>query len=147
MSLYVGAETCLIDDWLVSVLGTPVAPVAALAAVDVSGVYDHFAKPGTPYPYVIFQRMSDIDVKGTGPDRWMINAVYIVKAVAEVDTYDPLKPIAHEIDLILQAKTVPFGGGYITGVNREGSHRFVEYEDGHQARQLGGEYRIYAQAA
>lgn len=147
MSLYVGAETCLIDDWLVSVLGTPGAPVAALAGVGVTGVYDHFAKPGTPYPYVIFQRMSDLDVGGVGPNRWMINAVYIVKAVAEVDSFDPLKPVAHEIDLLVQAKTVPFGGGFITGVNREGSHRLVEYEGGSQARQLGGEYRIYAQAA
>ena len=147
MSLYVGAESCLIDDWLVNVLGTPTTPVAALAAVGVTGVHDHFADPGTAFPYVIFQRMSDIDVKGAGPNRWMINAVYIVKAVAEVDSFTPLKPIANKIDLIVQAKTVAFGGGFITGTSREGSHRLVEYEDGSQARQLGGEYRIYAQAA
>lgn len=150
MSTYVGSETLVIDDWLRVVLGTPTTPVAALSGVGVTGVHDHFAEPKKPYPYVVFQCQSTIDVGGNGPGRWMVNAVYIVKAVAEIDTFEPLKSIQQAIDTILDGVTEAValnGDAIITGVRRLGEHRFIEYEDGSQARQLGGEYRIYAQAA
>lgn len=144
---YVGAETLVIDDWMRLAIGTSSTPVLALSSVGVTGVYDRLAPANAIYPFVVWQSQSIRDVGGVGPGRWMLEAIYIIKAIAEVNSFEPLKPIVQAIDTIVEGVTeFPFAGGYVNGTQRIEPFQLVEFDDGHEVRHFGGQYRIYAQA-
>lgn len=149
---YVGAESLIIEAWLRSVLGAPdepdgtdSTPSMVLSGHGITGIYDSYAPTTAQYPFVVWHQQSAINVR-SGMDRWMVNTLYVVRAVSMVDSYEPLREVAAAIDHELNGKTVAFQGGYIDGVSQEEPFKLTELHDGQQIRHLGGLYRIFAQA-
>lgn len=107
-----GVETTdLIEPWLYSTLSGDSQIVAqvgtnifgALTPDEVSGVY------------ITFAMLSLRDVRGVGQSRFSVDAIYMVKAVAQTTTQNDLIPTARRIDALLDGKDVDLtGGGHIT---------------------------------
>ena len=147
MGSFAGAEQVLIDAWVQARLASFAIELDEEDAGLSTRVYPDFALPGAQYPFIIFQCQSPPrDVRGVGVTRVMVDTLYVVKAVAQVDSYAPLQGIAHIID---KALTSPEGsvvddGLVFTSVREEGFN-LVEVEQGTQFRHLGGQFKIQAQ--
>ena len=147
MSTYVGAEQALTDLWVANRLKTNAAFDTISPGLS-QRVFGHFAPPGTPYPFIIFQTASPPrDVRGVGVIRVMVDTLYIVKAVAQVDSWVALAPVARQIDVSMTAPSVSaVADGFVLASVREEQFSLVEVDDGKQYRHLGGQYKIQAQA-
>lgn len=139
------AETWVADSWLFGVLSGDV-PLMALAT---GGVYAHNNPSRTvAFPYVLFQQQAaGADVRGVGPVRIMAPMVYLVRGIAEGNSFGgSLKSIADRIDALLQAQHGTAADGVIVACVRERSFALPETTaDGRQYRHLGGVYRIWVQ--
>lgn len=140
-----GAEQDVIDRWVEARLEAHTDFNTAYAGLT-DRIFDRYAPTGTPYPFIVYQDQSPVrDIRGVGTARVMVESLYIVKVIAQVKTYAPLRVVAHEID---QAMTVGESeaiadGVLITSIRQEG-FGMVEVEDGKQYRHLGGMFRIQA---
>jgi hypothetical protein len=107
--------------------------------------YLDLAPPDAQYPFIVYQLQSATDLYGVGAQRiWSDNEV-LIRGVARVDTYEPLAPLAQQIDAAFDAMTVSTTGGQVLIARRIRQYASVEeYEDG-PIRHLGGLYRIFAQ--
>lgn len=151
MSMH-GAETVLADRWIKSTLLADPG-VAALAGIR---VYEGFAPEPpdgleTVWPVVIFSHEYSPDVIGVGNVRVMVDGTWIIKAVAQTDSYDgTLARVAAAIDtaLVTPAGTVAatVEDGAVLNCRRVETFRMTEVEGGLQWRHLGGRYRIVVQA-
>lgn len=113
-----------------------------------SRVFLELAPPGANYPFIVYQCQSPPrDVRGVGTFRVMVDTLYVVKAIAQVASYEPLVPVAKAIDTIM---TAPVGGSVADGnvwvSIRENQFSMTEDTAGSTYRHLGGVYRIQAQA-
>lgn len=144
---YLGAEEALIDDWVMGKLKANLA-FDAIAAGLSTRVFNRYAPPGTDYPFIIFQAASPVrDVRGVGVVRVMVDTLYIVKAVAQVESYTPLIPVAREIDRAMtSASPNAVADGFVLASVREEQFSLVEVDGGKQYRHFGGQYKIHAQA-
>lgn len=150
MTVYTGAESTLVDDWIRLALGTThAADLDAISPGLSTRVFLDFAPETTPYPFIIFQALTPPrDVRGVGIIRVMVDTLYLVKAVAQGTNYDALRPVVTVIDRALtKGDPVDMAGGIMLVSTRTSEFRLVEIENGKQFRHLGGEYRIQAQAA
>lgn len=111
-------------------------------------VFEDFAPQGyATYPFIIVQcQTPPRDIRGVGVSRVMVDTLFIVKAVAQVDSYAPLAPIVRVFDTAL---TSPTGGavadGFVFTSVREEQFAMVEIDSGKQYRHFGGLYTIQAQ--
>lgn len=136
-------ETTRADEWLHGVLAD-----ATLAALLTGGIHADVAPQGTRFPYGLHQFQGGADVRGNGPDRIMISGLWLVKAVAETESYiGVLCDAADRIDELLQATSGPGGSdGEVFSSVREQPFRMPEVlEGGTQVRHLGGIYRLLVQ--
>lgn len=124
-------------------------PGAALSITQQARVWSDVAPQGVPFPYVITQAQSAVDVVATGPYRVMVNTIYLVKAIIQGQYYSPLQiSMANRIDSLLQgvkADSVQ-GGGRIVSCVRQRPFRLTEATNGVQYRQLGGIYEVNVQS-
>jgi hypothetical protein len=124
-------------------------PGAALNVQPIARVWSDVAPQGVPFPYIITQSQSAVDVIAIGPIRVMANTIYLVKGIAQGQYYSPaLVSIANRIDSLLQAQKADSvsGGGRIVSCVRQRPFRLTEATNGVQYRQLGGIYDINVQA-
>jgi hypothetical protein len=124
-------------------------PGAALNVAQRARVWSDVAPQGAPFPYIITQLQSAVDVVATGPYRVMVNTTYLVKGIAQGQIYSlPLQQIANRSDALLQAQQADSvqGGGRIVSCVRQRPFRLTEASNGVQYRQLGGIYDINVQA-
>lgn len=147
---YDGAEQVLVTDWVKSRLLTDDAKARlnAISAGLADRVFEDFAPQGfDTYPFIIVQCQSPPrDVRGVGVSRVMVDTLYIVKAVAQVDSYAPLAPVARVVDAALTSATGgPVGTGDVFTSIRDEQFAMVEIENGKQYRHFGGVYKIQAQ--
>lgn len=134
-----GAETTVIDEWLLDVLSD---------LDDITGVYADLAPAEALYPFVVFQHQASSDVAGVGPNaRIMIDADYVIRVIAATTSFTGLVGIATEIDTLLEGQSGATTGGVVLGVARREQYREVEQYENQQIRHLGGRYRIVAQGA
>jgi hypothetical protein len=148
MATYTGAEQVLVDLWVKAQLDARAAEFNAVAAGLSTRIFLDYAPEGTPYPFVIYQCQSPPrDVRGVGLSRVLIDTLYVVKAVSQVDSYAPLAPIAKVIDAAMTsaAGSAVEDGLVLTSV-RQDQFSMVERDQGTQFRHFGGEYKIQAQA-
>lgn len=136
----IGAETIVSDQWIDQILKAD----PFLSGL-VSGVYDRLAPQNAIYPFVVWQSQTLSDTRGNGSARILVDATYIVRAVAQVDSYDPLVPLAAAIDAALNGMMTETVNGFILGCTREESYAMVEQNDGKQIRHLGGSYHLWVQ--
>lgn len=144
---YVGAEQAMTDKWVDDRLKAWTA-FNTISAGLTTRIYSHYAPADATYPFIIWQvAIPARDVLGVGPFRVMVDTLYIVKAVAQVDTYAPLAPVATQIDLAMTSPSVSaVVDGFVLMSVRDEQFSLVEVEAGKQYRHLGGQYKILAQA-
>jgi hypothetical protein len=147
---YLGAEQALTDAYVEAQLAQAGIVVALEAvATGLSGrVFPDMAPDGTKYPFIVYQCQSPPrDVRGVGVVRVMVDTLYVVKAVAQTLTWDPLVPVAKAIDQAMtSADTTVVGDGLVLSSVRQEQFSLVTVESGKQFRHFGGQYRIQAQA-
>lgn len=148
MSIYLGAETVLVDLWVEARLTTRAAELEAIDAGLSTRVFQFVAPPDTRYPFIVYQPQSPPrDVRGVGVTRLMVDTLYLVKAVAQTDDFAVLAPVAKEIDLAMTSPDVTaVADGLVLCSVREDQFALPEYDAGTHFRHLGGIYKIHAQA-
>ncbi len=135
------AETLVAESWLYTVL----AADAALAAVVGNRIYGYLAPATAAMPYVVYQQQAAHDVRGTGPTRIMAAMLYVVKVIAETNTFTgSLETAANRIDAVLQAASGTNVRGNVVACVREQPFSLVESTADGQYRHLGGIYRLWA---
>lgn len=145
---YLGAEQALVTQWVLDQLASASADLDEIDDGLSLRVFEDFAPQGfSTYPFIIVQCQSPPrDVRGVGVSRVMVDTIYVVKAVAQVNSYAPLAPVARVID---QAMTTSVGGSLLGGnvftSVRNDQFSLIEIDNGKQYRHFGGEYRIQAQ--
>lgn len=136
------AETFTADTWLYTVLSD-----VTLAGYATGGIYAHVNPNTTPtFPFVLFQLQAPgADVRGVGPARVMAQALYLVRGVAQANSFGgTLKSIADRIDVLLQAASGTVSGGVVVSCVREQPFALPETGPGGlQYRHLGGIYRLF----
>lgn len=137
---YVGSEVVLGYDWIQTVLLAD-AGVSAIT----TDIYQDRAPVVAAYPFIVIQSQQATDVMGVGTARIITDSIYIVKSIAQSETYTPLIPLAKAIDLALHGVTGTLSGGSIFACIREESFRFSETEDGDHFKHLGGIYKLQLQ--
>jgi hypothetical protein len=147
---YLGAEQAMVDAWVDGVLKGNTA-FNAISPNLATRVFPQVAPDGTGYPFIVYQAQTPPhDVRGVGPNRVMVDTLYIVKAVAQVASYDALADVAHQIDVVMTAaepQAITGGLGTILCSVREDGFSLTESASGTLYRHLGGQYRILAQAS
>lgn len=136
--------TEIVEPWLYSTLSAD----ATLAGLVGDRIFGTLSTDTPQTPYVIFILLSPRDVVGVGGTRISTDNLYVVKGVAQTNSWDVLTPIAKRIDqLIHRPGSTMLGdaGGSLT-CTREMTHQMPEIADGLPYRHLGGVYRIRASA-
>ncbi len=134
----IGAETTVVDEWLEGVLA---------GITDVTGVWEGVAPSLAPYPFIVYQHQTDEDLYALGPTRVWSDCEYVIRAVAQCDSYADLADIANAIDGRLDGASGIATGGVVIGARRLGQYRLVEKYENEEIRHLGGRYRIIAQGS
>lgn len=142
------AEINAIDRWLFTTLTGD----AALTAVIGTKVYADIVWQATPPiepPYAIYSMLSGVDLRVVGPYRVWSDCLYIVKMVAESNTFaGVLKTGADRIEAVINVKSGSNVDGIVDNCYRVQPLRLAEPPvNGRIYRQLGGIYRIRGKVA
>lgn len=138
---YLGAEVVLGYDFIAATLLADADVIAIIG----DRVYQDVAPASAIYPFIVIQNQLSDDMLGVGSVRIYTDTIFIVKAVAQVDTYDPLRPLAKAIDVALNGVTGSVLDGTVFACIREESFRLAETEEGVHHKNLGGSYRLQLQ--
>ena len=148
MGVYDGAEQALVTTWIRGRLASVSADLEAINTGMPDRVFEDFAPYNyAVYPFIIIQCQSPPRaIRGVGVSTVMVDTLYVVKAVAQVDSYGPLAPVA---SVIKRALTTPTGGlvadgNVFTSIHEE-QFALVEIDGGKQYRHFGGLFKIQAQ--
>lgn len=147
MGSYSGAEVVLCNQYVEDCLDAYSAQLNLISPGLSDRIFEEVAPEGTTYPFIVYQCQDPPrDVRGVGTFRVMIDTLYVVKAVAQGDSYAPLLPVAGVIDAAMtSAAGATVGDGIVFASVRERGFQMAEPSEGTQFRHLGGEYRIQAQ--
>lgn len=148
MGTYTGAEVALVGQWIEDRFAEKAAELESIS-VGLSGrVYEDIAPPDAPYPFIVYQcQVPPRDIRGVGVTRVMVDTLYVVKAVAQTNSYATLAPVASVIDSAMTSEAgSAVGDGLVLAAVREEQFQMIDVDSGTQFRHLGGEYKIHAQA-
>lgn len=135
-------ETFYADQWLYSTL----AADATLTAAVSTRFYADEAPDKAAFPFVQWNLLSSVDVRGQGPNSIMLNCLYLVKAVGKTRSYGDLLPITKRVRELIDGKGGDtLAGDHIFSCSREEGFRLPEYLNGVSYRHLGAVYRIFVQ--
>jgi hypothetical protein len=148
MNTFLGAEQVLVDTWIEMRLAAVAQDLEDIAPGLSQRIYPDLAPADAPYPVIVYQCQSPPrDVRGVGAVRVMVDTIYVVKAVAQQVSYVPMAPLARVIDGAMTASVpTPVVDGFVLASVRNQQFSLTEVANGKQVRNLGGEYRIHAQA-
>lgn len=136
-----GLETAeIIEPWLYATLSGD----AALAEMVGGRVVGALTPDELASPYVTFALSSPRDVMGVGTARLMVEALYIVKAVAQTTSQDDVAPIAGRIEALLHGRSASVATGHVLAVSRRNVISYPEVSRGIPFLHAGGLYRIQA---
>ncbi len=136
-------ETVRIEQWLYALLSGD-----SLLSTLVGGrIYSYVAPQGAPppWPLVVYSYQGGYDVRGVGPARIMVSAVYQIKAIGQGQSFAPLQPVADRLDALLQGASGSVLDGQVLMCVREQPVAYVEISAGVPYRHLGGLWRMIAQ--
>lgn len=139
-----GGESSLAANWINTTLDTDVVMTGLVGA---SGIWDGTAEKGATYPLVEFEPQSPgVTIKGVSTVIIGLNMLWKVVGVCSGKSYDPVEPVAAQIDLLLHGVVeYTFGSGIIMSCVREQDFRLESVQGGQDYRYLGGLYRVLAQ--
>lgn len=136
------SEIFTAESWLYSKLHGD----STLLALVPGGVYTWPVPANVAGAFVLYQLQSGVDIRGVGPARIGVNGLWLVRAVAETNSFGGnLLAAADRIDVLLQAASGTVTAGVIWACVREEPFQLVELADGRQWRHLGGSYRLWVQ--
>lgn len=139
-------ETTIVDRWLFATLGArdELTAELLLGADSIHNTEAPAGDDGNP-PYVLFQFQGGSDVRGVGPTRIGITGLWVVRGVVETRDFLDVETIANEIDTAIEAGAGTAEDGFVFACVREAPYRMRSNTDGHDFRELGGIYRLFAQ--
>lgn len=137
-----GAETVVADEWIhFTLLSHP-----TVSSIVDDRVYFDVAPRDALMPFIVIQSQDADDYRGVGPVNVFTTTLYIVKAIAQADSYGPLQPVVEAIyDALHNSKGLAPSGGRIISCLREAPFRLQEFSDGKSFRHLGGRYSLQVQ--
>lgn len=103
-------------------------------------VWGHVIPPDAALPAVVFVYQSGPTTVAPGGNPVLSRFRYVVKAVGEAESFEPLRPLFEAADAALRSAAP---GGGVMGAVREGYVSFVELWGSQQIRHLGAIYTIY----
>lgn len=119
-----------------------------LAGLAPGGVFEYVAPKGTPTPFVVFTPVdAGSDVNVIGAIRVMTQFMYQVTGWITGNDFATLDPIVSRIDELLNGASGTASSGHVLGAVRIGfvdPGPFTDTND-RTSRQMGGEYRLWAQ--
>lgn len=136
------AETVTAETWLYTKLHGDSTLLASVPG----GVHTWPAPANASGAYVLYQMQSGVDIRGVGPTRIGVSGLWLVRVVAETQSYTGnLLTAANRIDVLLHAASGTATGGTVWACVREQPFQLPETKDGRQWRHLGGIYRLWVQ--
>lgn len=100
--------------------------VSAVKTLATGGVWHLTAPPGTPRPFVIFNRMASAPVVRAFNNTHIVeNDIYLIKAVSDEDSSQTLEPqalnaeILNAVESVLGNELTLTGGGVVYNIERE----------------------------
>jgi hypothetical protein len=147
MGTYTGAELVLVGLYVQQRLAAYDTELDAVSVGLSTRIYEDVAPDDATYPCIVWQcQTPPRDVRGVGTFRVMVDTLYLVKAVSQAASYEPLAPVARVIDMAMTDPTgSAVGDGHVFTSVRNDQFSMREAADGTQFRHLGGAYRIQAQ--
>jgi hypothetical protein len=138
------ADLSRVDQWMWGVLDND----AVLSSAVSHRIYADEAPESAPAPMVVFAYLGGSDKLLTFNAR-LSSVLYLVRAIGDGSSYNPIEGIADRIDAVL---AVPTQGTIIrdvriTSCNREQPHQRKDSVNGIPVVYLGGFYRIRFQPA
>ena len=135
-------ELVAIEEWIYGVLSQD----EDLTDIVGTRIFEGAAPKGQDPPLVLYQQQTAQVVRGLGPDRIMVKAMYLVNAVVEGKSYSPAIPIAKRIDQLLNDIQGATGtNGTVLASVLEEPFKLGEVDSGKEFKHLGGSYLITAQ--
>lgn len=112
-------------------------------------VYMGFAPPTAPFPRVVVNQLSSVDMATHSADKYACDMLYSVIVVAkEVKPgeggFSVIDPIADSIDTALRGVNVVVTAGTINGASREYGQSYTKLESGTTYYYRGAVHRIVA---
>lgn len=127
-------------------LYTTLSGDATLASLVSTRIYDTVAPQGATLPYIIFHHQGGHDVRGaTEATRIMSSDLYLVKMIAQSNSFTPVDTGEARIDALLHRKFGTAAGGTVVASYREQQHLSKYMIDGVMFVEKGGIYRILTQ--
>jgi len=138
------ADLTRVNQWVFGTLSTDVV----VAAQTRGRIYPDEAPQGAPAPMVVYAFLGGSDKLLTFNAR-LTSVLYLIRAIGDGSSYDPIEAIADRIDQVL---AVPNQGTIvrdvrITSCHREQPHQRKDALNGVPIVYLGGFYRIQFQPA
>lgn len=130
-------------------LYTTLAAHAGVSALVGTRVYEGRRPPGTALPAIVFQHLGGADRRAMGADKRLFSRpVFLVKAIAEGESYASADAIASAIDAALQGvggtATVGDQDYTIRGCERLEPVRYLEAaSDQTRFNHSGGQFRLF----
>jgi hypothetical protein len=147
----IGTTLPVINDWIDDTLTTDVTLQNLVGAARVAAgqwVFEDYLPDEAPFPSIVYQNQSSVTVRGVGPVVIMEDTLYIVKVIAQVSSYNPLRAIANRIEfLVADRHNIIRPDGEILGTAKDAPFQLPEVDAGRQYRHLGGIFRIQAVAS
>lgn len=147
----IGTTLPIVADWIEETLTGDATLQGLVGSMRVSNgpwVFEDYLPDDAAFPSIVFQNQGSVSVRGVGPTVFMEDTLYVVKAIAQVDNYSPLRAIANRCEaLVADRHNIIRPDGEILGTAKEAPFQLAEVDAGRQFRHLGGIFRIYAVAS
>lgn len=135
-------ELSRVAAWLYSTLSAD----ATLTSLAPGGVFRGLAPVGTATPYVVFSYQGGADMNSMTGYRLGVNSLWMVKAVGPASSTPTLQSAADRIETLLGHKSGTVAGAIIAACIRQDGVFDDEVVNGALWTNVGGIYRIWAEA-
>lgn len=139
------AETWVAETWIHQTL-TGDATLMGL----VTAVYMHEAPVGAVLPFALVTYHMGNDVRGVGPTIVAVDLEYVVRALTDQKSFQPIQAAADRIQTLLHAASGTAAGGTVLSSVRVRPFQLVETTDNRtegavSVRHLGAIYQVLTQ--
>jgi len=141
-------ETYIVDKFLYQVLATDTVLCGTTPPL-INGVFKTLADQNTKNPYIVFTFQTATDVNTMNQFRVFSDFSYLIKVIGLDHSLSNIKTAANRMDdLLTNKKFWVTADGTMLSIVRQSIFELMEQEQGgNQYVQIGGTYRILAQAS
>jgi hypothetical protein len=140
-----GNELTIAEQWIEETIGND--PTMQALCGNPVRIFNEEVPVNTLYPFVVYSLTGNTDSVVIGDARVLVNATYLVKALAVGPTWPAdLLSAAAQIDVLMNAIMQTVSGGIVHGSRRSSEYRMVEQVEGKLFRHMGGNYQMWLQS-